>query len=531
MERQWQNNRMDPNSRIFDAVPLARTLLVLPPVALRSVTSKDGTSVYASSDTLFWGAVFGRDSLEVAEDLIRIKPGLVHNILLTLGRLQGVTHNAANEEDPGKIIHESRTVRINGEYIKGEPLRIFRTLAPKWGGNDEALAYYGSVDSTPHFLRTLGMYCLAYGDNILSETVVRRDGETGTMREAAEAAAGWLNDRLAASRSGLIEFERMNPLGIANQAWKDSDEFYVHENGEFANHAAPIASIEVQALAYDGLLAAARLLPDRARDYAAKAHRLRNRTLQLLWQPGRQYFALGIDFDRSGAQRIIKTRTANPGALLDSGLLEGLPAPIQKKYVAGIVQTIMSADFLTDAGIRSRARDQAHLVDHADYHGSLVTWPKETYDIAKGLRRWGFQKLARQLEDRLLNLVLRFHEYPEFVYVDAHGRVFGGRPVRRKHGEINLASNITPIAGRNIPERIQAWTVSAIMAIVTERLSNKLRPPFSRQQRVPLPWITHLEGEILATIPQRRRSLSPLKLALGYPNYKYAVAPRDKTAL
>jgi glycogen debranching enzyme len=98
--------------RIIKQLPRALPLpkVVIPPTqALRSVTSKNGLGVYASSDRLFRGAVFGRDSLEVAEDLLYIKPKLVEKILLTLASLQGETQNKDNEEEPGKIIHEYRT--------------------------------------------------------------------------------------------------------------------------------------------------------------------------------------------------------------------------------------------------------------------------------------------------------------------------------------------------------------------------------------------------------------------------------------
>src|SRR3954463_9087317 len=100
--------------------------------ALRSVTSKDGYGVYASSDTLYKGAVFGRDSLEVAEDLMSInRPlrSLSKRILLTLASLQGEIRDDINEEEPGKIIHEYRQRIVDGRPIKGEQLRIFTSLA------------------------------------------------------------------------------------------------------------------------------------------------------------------------------------------------------------------------------------------------------------------------------------------------------------------------------------------------------------------------------------------------------------------
>jgi hypothetical protein len=62
-------------------VPPLHKILPLPALALAKVISKDGMAVYASDDTMFKGAIFGRDSLEVADDLMDIKPALVNNIL------------------------------------------------------------------------------------------------------------------------------------------------------------------------------------------------------------------------------------------------------------------------------------------------------------------------------------------------------------------------------------------------------------------------------------------------------------------
>jgi hypothetical protein len=56
-------------------VQKARTLVpATPALALRTVISKDKQKIYASSDTVYKGAVFGRDSIEVAEDLITLRP-------------------------------------------------------------------------------------------------------------------------------------------------------------------------------------------------------------------------------------------------------------------------------------------------------------------------------------------------------------------------------------------------------------------------------------------------------------------------
>lgn len=496
-----------------------RQAVITPPaMALRRVTSRSGLGVFASADTLYKGAVFGRDSLEVADDLMDIKPRLVRNILLTLASLQGTKFNASSEEEPGKIVHEYRNIVTDGKPIDDVSMKIFTQLSSKWGGTDEEMAYYGSVDATPQFLRVLGSYCLTYGPTILDKKVSLRDGSVETVRGVGHKAVEWVMGKIDHSDSGLLEYRKMNPQGISNQVWKDSEEFYVHENGDTVDHSAPIASIEVQGLAYDGLLAATTLFSDQADSYSNAAEKLRARTFDMLWQPSRNSFALGVNSSDEHETKVIRTAAANQAALLDSAIFDDLPVAEKQKYITAIIQTILSSEFLTDAGIRSRSISSAGLVSHWDYHGSFVSWPKETYDIAKGLRRQGFPKLARQLENRILNVCLKYKAYPEFVYVDAHGRVLASPPSTRAHGDFVV------IEGTNQPEHLQAWTISAVTAIISGRLKNKLKFDKSSGQEQ---WQIDLENKMLSTIPDVNRYFNPYLLRVRYPAYRYVLKPKE----
>lgn len=478
--------------------------------AFRSITSRSGHGIYASSDRLFKGAVFGRDSLEVAEDLMEVRPRMVRNILLTLASLQGVQFSDISEEDPGKILHEYRRLDMDGRPLDDVSRFIFDQLAQKWGREGNAMIYFGSIDATPHYIRVVGAFARRYGRQMLKERVMQRDGNRVSLLASVALATDWLIKKLDASSSGLLEYRRRNPFGIENQVWKDSREFYVHEDGQLANFNRPIASIEVQGLAYDALMAASDILSERAADLELRARSLQARTIELLWQPARHYFALGLDHDENERLRCISTITANPASLLDTAFFDSLPIESRRQYIGGIVRMIMSQEFLTDAGIRSRALSEAKLISFWDYHGSYTSWPKETYDVAKGLRRQGFGQLSQELENRLLNVVKKSRGYPEFIYVDGRGRVLAGAPGGHAHGH-HMMVNST-----NRPETVQAWTLSAVTAIIYSRLSGQ------KPVRTPMDaWQQEVEQEVLAHVPHVGRLRWRKELSARYPDYSY----------
>ncbi|MBX4196947.1 hypothetical protein KW801_00110 [Candidatus Saccharibacteria bacterium] len=491
--------------------------------ALRSVVSKDGMGVYASSDTLFRGAVFGRDSLEVAEDLILLRPRLVKTILITMASLQGEEFREDNEEEPGKILHEYRRAVVDRRRLKDTSKHIFDTLSELWGGDEKSVVYYGSLDATPLFIRVLCRYCDYYGPEILKRRIVLRSGHQVSMGIVLENALSFLLGELKRSKSGLLEYRRLGPHGLLIQAWKDSKEFYVHNNGELANHNQPISSIEVQAIGYDALKLASKYIPSKHNICVSEATKLRDKTIELLWLPKASFFALGTDFDSQNRLRIIDIETANPAGLLDSMFFDDLPPEDRQKYISGIARNIMGTHFLTDAGIRSKGLSEASLIPFWDYHGSFTTWPKETYDIAKGLRRQGFPKLATELENRLLNAINAIRNYSEFVYVDFRGRVLGAASAAHHHAELVLVNSV------DRPEKIQAWTVSAVVAILANRKYKKLVPRIKKRNDASPGWQDEIEREVLVHIPVMPWLRSKRTLSARYPSYPYEVkGKKDK---
>jgi glycogen debranching enzyme len=456
-----------------------------------------GDGLYGSGDRLFSYAIFGRDSVTAGESLLRLRPDVSRDAILSLARLQGTVDAPvgphSNEEERGKIHHEHRTLYVDGRRIPPASEHLLSDLAGRWGGDGTSLTYYGSADATPLFVRLVANYCAARGPSILTETLTRRDGGKVTVRDSVLDALNWVTAKMDNSPLGFVEFQRRNPDGITFQVWKDSGTSYIHLDGTLANSDAPIAAVEVQGYAYDALLGAAQLFAAHAQELRERAQALRESIIRHLWMPGEGYFAMGLDRDLGGRPRWIESIASNGALLLDTTLFDGLPGA--DRYVGGLVRRICGPDFLTEAGIRCRSARESGLVDFPDYHGEWTVWMKETFDVARGLQRQGLPRLARQVGVRLLNSVDVAGGHVEFLYVSPDQRVmfdFRAGDLRTAEPEV--------IAGTNQPEAPITWTVTAALALKWwlgsgRGLSGAMGAPDGE------PWRPALEAEVLEELP------------------------------
>jgi glycogen debranching enzyme len=485
-----------------------------PPSALADLArlrSPVTRALFASADELYGDAVFGRDSLEAAEDIGHVRPDLARDVILTLARLQGTvdadTGTGSSEEERGKIHHEHRSLHVDGRRISARSQQLLERLSELWGGDGTTMTYYGSADATPLFVRLVASHCRLHGPSLLDEGVVRKDGVATTVLDCTLAALDWITGRMDESPLGLVEFRRRNPNGIPFQVWKDSTTSYLRRDGRIANCDAPIAALEVQGYAYDALTAAARLLCDRHPDLAAewreRARRLCDRTLQSCWMPADRYFAMGLDRDTGDRPRQIDSIASNAALLLDTSMFDEIEDA--DRYVSGVVERICSAEFLTEAGVRCRSLGEDASMDFQDYHGTWAVWMKETFDVARGLRRQGLPRLARQVGVRLLNAVNVAGANVEFLYVSPDHRVgydFRCRDVREPSVEI---------AATNVPEEGQAWTVTAALALKWLFGSNRW-PPVAP----PPPTRSGLEERVLRQVPHLDLLRSNQQLRTAY---------------
>ncbi|MBI1857268.1 hypothetical protein HY003_03500 [Candidatus Saccharibacteria bacterium] len=433
-----------------------------------NLVTTNSIGVVASLGKNFSYAIFARDSIRVAKDLIETHRELAHDIILILAHLQGTKFDNISEEEPGKIHHEHRSLIFDGQRISKTSEEILRSLQLKWGGKGtDTMTYYGSFDATPLFVRLVHSYTTHYGNDILQESFKNKDGNTRTVTDSLRAAIDWVSNKLESSEWGLLEYRRLNPMGIANQVWKDSQTAYLHADGSMANYDNGIAAIELQGYAYDTLMDALKLFKGDRDTYRwqEQARVILRYTIQHFWMEDYNYFAQGLDRDSAGNMRQIKSLTSNPGLLLRSGLLRDIEPDIKQKAVKGIVNMITGPDFLTDGGIRCRALSHKKYPGFPDYHGSFTTWPKETYEIAKGLHAHGFIEEARNLDNRVLESVKKSGDFYEFYYVNDDASIW-----YNSHEAIDLIIKAfgSP-ANMPVPEVGQAWTISAVLAILHHR--------------------------------------------------------------
>ena len=198
--------------------------------------------VYASTPPVAEGdpgryhALFGRDSLITALQVLPARPDVARGTLRALAALQGQRDDPETDEEPGKILHEYRPVAPAWHIEHGWPVR------------DGELRYYGSADSTSWFLVLLA----ALGDAAL----------TAELEPAWRAAGGWLERALVAG-GGLVRYgPREHPGGLTQQGWRDvmgpaADDpdggGIVRPDGSTPR--APLADTDVQSVAYAALRA------------------------------------------------------------------------------------------------------------------------------------------------------------------------------------------------------------------------------------------------------------------------------------
>jgi len=344
-------------------------------------------------------ALFGRDALLCALQVLPAAPEVARATLRTLAGLQGRAVDPDADEEPGKIPHEYRPVADAWFATAGWPVR------------DGGLLYYGSADSTSWFLVVLA----ALGDAALARE----------LEPAWRAAAGWLAGALDAG-GGLVRYgPRRGTGGLVQQGWRDAiAPVEGHPEGagivrpDGSEPAAPLADADCQAAAVAALDALARLDP--AGPWAGRAGELRARLAA--WDPD----VMALESDG----RPVPGAGSQLGWLLWAGALAGDAA-------SAAADRLAQPDVATPFGLRTLSYSHPAFVPEAYHRGAV--WPFDSWLGWGGLRAAGREEEAERVRAGVLAAIDRLGRAPELYAVSPGGRL---EPV--------------PVANR-----VQAWTVGA----------------------------------------------------------------------
>ncbi|MDQ4004762.1 MAG: amylo-alpha-1,6-glucosidase [Actinomycetota bacterium] len=334
-------------------------------------TPMDGGGIIAAGIP-WYVAVFGRDSLITAHQMLMLSPRPARESLRLLASRQGTEMDDWRDEEPGKILHEIR----QGELARSG----FLPHTP----------YYGSVDATPWFLILLAQH-------------FRWTNDLGLVKEllpAAEAALTWIDEYGDMDGDGFVEYRSRSPRGLRNHGWKDANDSMVHEDGVLAEP--PIALAEVQAYVYMAKTRMADVyaaLGDYERSVRLKdqATVLRKRFQEAFWMEDQHFLAGALD----GSKRQVRTIMSNPGHALYCGILDGEKA-------SAVAHRLFDPDMFSGWGIRTMSKS-AVAYNPMSYHNGTV-WPHDNALIAAGLKRYGYMEETNRIASALFE-VAQFADY------------------------------------------------------------------------------------------------------------------------
>lgn len=323
------------------------------------MTTQTEHGPYPYAGVPWFSTVFGRDALIVGRQTLWVMPELAKGVLSFLAAWQADREDAANDTQPGKILHEMR----RGEMAGTGEIPFGR--------------YYGSHDATPLFVG-------------LAADHYRQTADLSFAREIwpnVERALGWMDGPGDPDGDGFLEYERRTSTGLIHQGWKDSHDSIFHADGRLAD--GPIALSEIQAYAYAARRGAAELadalkLPDRADELRAQAAALQRKFDDAYWLDDLGTYALALDGDK----RPLRVRTSNAGHSLAAGIV---PA----ERAARLAQTLMDEASFNGWGVRTVAAGEARYNPMSYHNGSI--WPHDSALVAMGLGRYGHHDDAARI--------------------------------------------------------------------------------------------------------------------------------------
>ncbi|WP_027166069.1 glycogen debranching N-terminal domain-containing protein [Mesorhizobium sp. WSM3224] len=332
---------------------------------------------YFAAGVPWFVALFGRDSLIVALEMLAFQPEIAAQTLRLLASYQGTRTDRWREEQPGKIPHELRV----GELARA--------------GDVPHARFYGTVDATPLFLLLLGRHAAWTGDL----------GLFRELREPVERALRWIARAGDKHGEGYLKYRSTAESGLINQGWKDSADAIVRADGSLARP--PIALVEVQGYVFAAKHAIAELYKragdrNRAKQLRQEAEGLRARFNRDFWCEDHGAFALALE----ARGRQVAVVSSNPGHALWCGIAD-------RDKGRRSVARLMHDDMFNGWGVRTLATSERRY-NPVGYHLGTV-WPHDNALVAAGCREYGEDDAALRIFTGIAEAAIHFrhHRLPE----------------------------------------------------------------------------------------------------------------------
>jgi glycogen debranching enzyme len=357
-------------------------------------------------------ALFGRDTLTTAWQAALASPDMMRGTLPELARWQGATINDWRDEQPGRMLHEAHTGPM--EVLNYNPRS----------------RYYGSITTSAFYPVVVSELWHWTGDKNL----------VGQVLGPAVRGLQWLDTHGDLDGDGFYEYQTRSTQGNKNQAWKDSGDAIVYEDGSQVE--APIATCEEQAFAYIAKLHLSEVLwwfgeIDRARRLYHEANELKQRFNDAFWMDDAGFFALGLDPQK----RLIRSITSNPGHCIATAIVD-------EALVQRTADRLFVDDLFSGWGVRTLSANHPAYNPYSYHRGSV--WPVEQGTFALGFLRYGLHQYVEQISRAQFEAAALFDYYRLPELFSGHARD-AGHPFPALYPQANWP---------------QAWSASAVFCFV-----------------------------------------------------------------
>ena len=318
-------------------------------------------------------ALFGRDSITAAWQAALASPDMLKGTLPELARWQGREVNDWRDEQPGKMLHEAHD----------GPTKVLNISS--------RLRYYGSITTSGFYPVVASELWHWTGSKYLARSLV----------EPAMKALKWLDEYGDLDGDGFYEYLTRSRQGVRNQAWKDSADAIVYEDGSLVEP--PIATCEEQGFAYLAKLHMSEVLwwldeKDEAKRLYHEAEELKKRFNEAFWMEDEGYFALGLDAQK----RQIKSITSNPGHCLATAIAD-------EALVPRTALRFIEDDLFTGWGVRTLSSKHPAYNPYSYHRGSV--WPVEHGTFAIAFARYGYRRVVELIAQAQFEAAALFDFY------------------------------------------------------------------------------------------------------------------------